>query len=1313
MKKYYSDNLNYKYRNFKKVKISLASPDLIRSWSYGEVTKPETINYRTFKPERKGLFCAQIFGPIVDGSCLCEKYQKPKHKGIVCEKCGVEVTSSRVRRERMGHINLHYPVIHPWFIKHGIISKLLGISNKKLEQILNFEYEVIYNAHELQDFKGSILLEDEVSKLKAIYQYGEQIKIGSGARVIKELLHNIDVDKERVNNLQNLIECASVNRSLVLAKRQRILEDLYKSNTNPAWMALEAIPVLPCDLRPLVQVQGGRFASSDLNELYKNILNRNNRLHRLLDLKAPEVILNNERRMLQESVENLFSDHIASYSSKKELKSIASKLKGKLGRFRHDLLGKRVDYSGRSVITAGPDLELNECGMPAEMLIELFKPFLYRDLYAQYNIATIAEAKVLIQQRDPIIYNILHNLTSNSYVLLNRAPTLHKCSILAFKPKITMGKSISLHPLVCSPFNADFDGDTMAVHLPISQQACQEADNLMQLDRNLMNNSNGEFIIKPSQDMVLGLYFSSLVNETQHQRLYISHAEVIRHYEQDIVKLHDCVRFKINNQIFNTTVGRILIHHKLQIDIPFNIINTIITKSVNQKIVSYCIENHGRAAAVKLLNNIKNIGLEFASKSGVSIGLSDLVAITQEKNILVKSGFDYVKELSSQYALGFINDKERHIKVLKAWADVNKELTDIIQAKVIDKPYADPIYMNALQLILISGSRGSMSQIKQILGMRGLMSKTDGQIIEHPIIYNFVEGIAPLEYFISTHGARKGLADKALSTADTGYLTRKLADVCQDIVISKHDCGTKEGIVMDTIIHGPVHLNLSQRVVGRCLLEDVKLQDQILPANSILTAEHAKQIEQQIGFVKIRSPITCGLNHNVCQLCYGYDLAQNDLVDLGEAVGIIASQCVGEPATQLTLRLFHTGGIYSADSDQAVSPIYSIQQGTVSFNNLNIITRSDNENINIATKGQIIISNQTAESKINIPYGAIVHIKPGDIIDQHTLIASSFNSNVVIAENSGTVSFEFDAQLVRSNPNNWYVALHSDPKQSPIIKILNNKKKVLAEYRVPSGYQFQVREYIQSGDVVYRNQLALVGSGQQQDILGGLQTLIDLVQMRRHTDRAILSDFDGKIIDINYNPQHIIITVQAHEDPDKQKSYILPNSLVTSNYQVNDEVAKGEPLTDLEVDLADLIDRIGVTATATELLRRINIAMLTYGVNINDKHYETIISKMVSKSLITSKNNSEFIFNELHDTYNIIEANKNLPQDDQILFKPCMISIVKASLNCSSFLSAASFQDTQKVLVKSCLAGSVDTLLGLKENLIVGNDVPCGTGFKK
>ncbi len=1328
--------------DFDAIRVGLASPEMIRSWSFGEVKKPETINYRTFKPERDGLFCAKTFGPIKDYECLCGKYKRLKHRGVVCEKCGVEVTLTKVRRERMGHIELACPVAHIWFLKSlpSRIGLLLDMTLRDIERILYFEAFVVIDPG-FTDLEKCQLLSDE-AYYDAIEQYGDDFVAKMGAEAILDMLDALDLNQETITLREALGATKSEAKIKRLTKRLKLAEYFISSGNKPQWMILRSLPVLPPDLRPLVPLDGGRFATSDLNDLYRRVINRNNRLRRLLELNAPDIIVRNEKRMLQEAVDALLDNgrrgRAITGSNKRPLKSLAELIKGKQGRFRQNLLGKRVDYSGRSVIVTGPTLMLHQCGIPKKMALELFKPFIFSKLHIRGLATTIKAAKKLVEKEGAEVWDILDEVIREHPVLLNRAPTLHRLGIQAFEPLLIEGKAIQLHPLVCAAFNADFDGDQMAVHVPLSVEAQLEARSLMMSTNNILSPANGEPIIVPSQDIVLGIYYLTREDiNVEGQGMFFSNIEeVSRAYYAGQAHIHAKVTVRMNvfglgekeytTKRVETTVGRALFSKILPKGLPFELINKNMDKKSISNAIDTCYRVLGLKATVIFADQLMYMGYEYATRSGVSFCLDDMIIPESKSNILDNAASE-VKEIETQYQAGLVTRGERYNKVVDIWSKTNDQVAKAMMNKLgkdikkdsdgkdVEQPSFNSIFMMA-----DSGARGSAAQIRQLAGMRGLMAKPDGSIIESPIKANFREGLNVLEYFISTHGARKGLADTALKTANSGYLTRRLVDVAQDLVVAEVDCGTSEGVLIKPIIEGgDITVQLSERVLGRVVAEDVISpinKDYILKSGTLIDEKISLDLENNgIDEVKVRTAITCELKHGVCSMCYGRDLARGDLVNEGESVGVMAAQSIGEPGTQLTMRTFHIGG--AASGSVATNSIMVKSNGIIKFKKIKSIKKKDGTNVTITRSAELAIVDDAGRQKelYKVPYGSSISVSDGDKVEAGQTIATwDPHTRPIVTEQAGkTKLIAFEDGITVDRKTDEITGLTStivrigSKDTKPTIKLSNSKGST--EYNLPDGAIVTLSDgdKAEAGDIIARIPQAVTKT---KDITGGLPRVADLFEARSPKEPAILAESSG-IVSFGKETKGKLRLVITNEHGDSTET-LIPKFRTINVYE-GESIEKGEVVVDGEFKPHDILRLLGIPALADYLVTEVQNVYRLQGVKINDKHIEVIVRQMLRKVEIVKPGDSSYLIGEQAERANVLEENKKLKKENkkQIVFDPVLLGITKASLVTESFISAASFQETTRVLTEAAVRGSSDTLKGLKENVIVGRLIPAGTGL--
>ncbi|HEX7389609.1 MAG TPA: DNA-directed RNA polymerase subunit beta' [Acidiphilium sp.] len=1337
---------------FDQIRIQIASPEQIRSWSYGEIKKPETINYRTFKPERDGLFCARIFGPIKDYECLCGKYKRMKFRGIICEKCGVEVTLAKVRRERMGHIELASPVAHIWFLKSlpSRIATMVEMTLKDLEKVLYFESYIVLDPYTSDLKRFQLISEDDLYNKQD--EFGDDgFKAGIGAEAIKSILSGIDLETERVTMRADLKEATSEAKRKKLVKRLKLVESFIESGTKPEWMILDVVPVIPPELRPLVPLDGGRFATSDLNDLYRRVINRNNRLKRLIELRAPDIIVRNEKRMLQESVDALFDNgrrgRAITGTNKRPLNSLSDMLKGKQGRFRQNLLGKRVDYSGRSVIVVGPELKLHQCGLPKKMALELFKPFIYAKL-EKYGLATtIKAAKRMVEKERPEVWDILEEVIREHPVMLNRAPTLHRLGIQAFEPILIEGKAIRLHPLVCTAFNADFDGDQMAVHVPLSIEAQLEARVLMMSTNNILNPANGKPIIVPSQDIVLGLYYLSLeaaqyaAVEDKDAPAFGNTGEIEHALAVGRVKLHDKIRARTTRttaegkvrEVVVTTPGRMLIGQLLpgHKDVPFTLVNKQLTKKSVSDVIDAVYRHCGQKEAVIFCDRLMGLGFTQAAKAGISFGKDDMV-IPDEKHTLLEKTQAEVKEFEAQYHDGLITAGERYNKVVDAWSRCNDAVAAAMMREISRQDPGKPT--NSVWMMSHSGARGSPAQMRQLAGMRGLMAKPSGEIIEQPILSNFKEGLTVAEYFNSTHGARKGLADTALKTANSGYLTRRLVDVAQDCIVVSQDCGTERGLTVRAVMDGgEVISSLSERVLGRTTAEDVldpMTQAVLVPASTLIEEIEAARIEKAgVEGLKIRSVLTCEAKVGVCAQCYGRDLARGTPVNIGEAVGVIAAQSIGEPGTQLTMRTFHIGGAAQRGAEQ--SNVEASHDGTVTIKNRSVVVNSAGAPIVMSRNCELAIAdaNGRERARFRVPYGARLIIDEGDTVTRGQKLAEWDPYTLpIITERAGVVEYAdlLDGVTLVERVDE-VTGLTSkvvvDYKQSakgadlrPRLLLKDAKGEVVrlangAEARsfLPPDSILSVENgtEVHAGDVLAR--MPREGS-KTRDITGGLPRVAELFEARRPKDHAIIAENDGRVeFGKDYKAKRRVIV--KNDETGEETEYLVPKGKHVS-VQEGDYVHRGDPLVDGPRVPHDILRVLGVEALSEYLVNEIQDVYRLQGVKINDKHIEVVVRQMLQKIEIIEPGDTTYLVGELVDRIEFDDENERRLAADERPAQglPVLQGITKASLQTQSFISAASFQETTRVLTEAATAGKTDGLLGLKENVIVGRLIPAGTG---
>jgi len=1328
---------------FNAIQVSLASPEKISSWSHGEVKKPETINYRTFKPERDGLFCAKIFGPVKDYECLCGRYKRMKHRGMVCEKCGVEVIQSKVRRVRMGHIVLAAPVAHIWFLKSlpSRIGNALDLTLKQLEKVLYFESWIVLDPKDTPLKKKDLLSEEEYIEARETYGTGS-FKAGIGAEAVRELLEEIDLEGLDSELRVELMEATSDTKRKKLVKRLKVIEALKKSGNRPEWMILTVLPVIPPDLRPLVPLDGGRFATSDLNDLYRRVINRNNRLKRLLELNAPEIIIRNEKRMLQESVDVLFDNgrrgRAVTGSNKRPLRSLSDMLKGKQGRFRQNLLGKRVDYSGRSVITVGPNLRLHQCGLPKKMALELFKPFIYNRLEAKGFVTTVKSAKKMVEREDHQVWDALDEVVREYPVMLNRAPTLHRLGIQAFEPVLIEGKAIQLHPLVCAAFNADFDGDQMAVHVPLSIEAQVEARCLMMSTNNILSPANGKPIIIPSQDIVLGIYYMTRTREFAKGEgmTFADTDEVRKAFDAGEASLHAAVKVRMNGSLVDTSVGRVLLFEVMPEQAPFEVINKVMNKKELANLIDYSYRNFGAKATVILADQLKDIGFKFATISGLSISINDMVVPASKEDIVDKAKAD-VLEIQKQYMDGLITDGERYNKVIDIWAHATEKVADEMlrdigmeEKSAPDGQKKEVESFNSIYMMADSGARGSAAQTRQLAGMRGLMAKPSGEIIETPITANFREGLSVLQYFISTHGARKGLADTALKTANSGYLTRRLVDVSQDCIITEEDCGTLDGIDVSALVEGGEIIEAAgERVLGRVALEDIKdpfTGEVLVLANQEIDEALAEKIDKSgLEKVLIRSVLTCKSKHGVCARCYGRDLAHGHLVNIGEAVGIIAAQSIGEPGTQLTMRTFHIGGTAKFEEH---STLESRHDGVLKFVNLHTERNSSGASIVMSRSGEIHVLDEEGRNrgKYPVPYGAHVRIEETREVKKGDILAEWDPYSIpILSEVDGTMKFgdivegkTMQEQLDEvTGLSRKVIVEYRNVDLRPRVSIKDKDGKTakvpgsntIARHLLPVGANIVVSEgdFIKAGDIIAKIPRETTKT---KDITGGLPRVAELFEARKPKEYAVISEIDGAV---SYGEgvkgkRRIIIT----PDVGDSKEYLIPKGKHIS-VQEGDRVFAGQSLMDGASNPHDILTIKGEKELARYLVDEVQEVYRLQGVKINDKHIEIIVRQMLKKIRIHDPGNTPFLADEQIDRMIFEEENEKAVAEGGLpaTGEPVLLGITKASLSTDSFISAASFQETTRVLTEAAMSGKIDYLRGLKENVIMGRLIPAGTGI--
>ena len=1350
-----------KAEDFNVIRIRLASPEKIRSWSFGEVKKPETINYRTFKPERDGLFCAKIFGPVKDYECLCGKYKRLKHRGVICEKCGVEVTLSKVRRERMGHIDLASPVAHIWFLKSlpSRMGLILDMTLRDIERVLYFEAYVIVDSGLTPLERGTLMSEE--AYLNAIEQYGDEFDARMGAEAVRDLLKSINLQEEAARLREELAATGSETKIKKITKRLKVIEAFIHSGNRPEWMVMEILPVLPPELRPLVPLDGGRFATSDLNDLYRRVINRNNRLKRLLDLNAPDIIVRNEKRMLQEAVDALLDNgrrgKAITGANKRQLKSLADMIKGKQGRFRQNLLGKRVDYSGRSVIVVGPALKLHQCGLPKKMALELYKPFIFSKLELKGLATTIKAAKKMVEQASPEVWDILEEVIREHPVLLNRAPTLHRLGIQAFEPVLIEGKAIQLHPLVCAAYNADFDGDQMAVHIPLSIEAQLEARALMMSTNNILSPAHGEPVIVPTQDIVLGLNYLARekINQPGEGTLFSDAAEVHRAFETGSVSLHARIKVRIHEVVLDddgnrtertklcdTTVGRTLLSELLPEGLAFELVNRDLNKKRISELINACYRRVGLKETVIFADQLMYTGFSYATRAGISIGVDDMVTPAEKGEILHQAEAE-VKSIQKQYASGLLTDGERYNKVVDIWSRTSEKVAqsmmqqlgtqEVVDAEgnMVTQDSFNPIYMMA-----DSGARGSAAQIRQLAGMRGLMAKPDGSIIETPITANFREGLNVLQYFISTHGARKGLADTALKTANSGYLTRRLVDVCQDLVVTEHDCGTAEGISKSALVEGgEVVVPLRDRILGRVVVGDIRDpadNGTVLVEDGTMLDERLVTLleEKNVDMVLVRSPVTCQTRYGVCSKCYGRDLGRGHLVNLGEAVGVIAAQSIGEPGTQLTMRTFHIGG--AASGAVAESRIEVKTNGAVKLKNLKLVKHTSGNYVAVSRSGELLVQDEQGRDRerYKISYGAVLSVHDGDKVKAGTVVAQwEPHTHPIITEVAGKVAFTDLVESVSVNKQtdditglSTYVVLDPTHRSGskdirPMIGLLDSKGKELtisgtdipAKYMLPPGAIITVEDKakVGVGDVLARIPQE---TQKTRDITGGLPRVAELFEARKPKDCAILAEVSGVVSfgkDTKGKRRLVITDKEAVEH-----EYLIPKGRHITVFE-GETVEQGDIVVEGAPVSTDILRLLGVEALTNYIVDEVQDVYRLQGVKINDKHIDVIVRQMLRKVQVIDPGDTRFLPGEQAERARLLEENEQIEAQGEkpATYERMLLGITKASLSTESFISAASFQETTRVLTEAAINGKRDMLRGLKENVIVGRLIPAGTGL--
>ena len=1348
---------------FDAIRIGLASPDMIRSWSFGEVKKPETINYRTFKPERDGLFCAKIFGPVKDYECLCGKYKRLKHRGVICEKCGVEVALAKVRRERMGHIELASPVAHIWFLKSlpSRIGMLLDMTLRDIERVLYFESFIVTDPGMTTLEYGQILNDEQY--FEALEEFGDDFTAKMGAEAVQELMRQMDLEAEIKQIRDEIPTINSETRIKKLSKRLKLMEAFVSSGNKPEWMVMDVLPILPPDLRPLVPLDGGRFATSDLNDLYRRVINRNNRLNRLLELNAPDIIVRNEKRMLQESVDALLDNgrrgRAITGSNRRPLKSLADMIKGKQGRFRQNLLGKRVDYSGRSVIVVGPQLKLHQCGLPKKMALELFKPFIFSKLELRGLATTIKAAKKMVERETAEVWDILAEVIREHPVLLNRAPTLHRLGIQAFEPELIEGKAIQLHPLVCAAYNADFDGDQMAVHLPLTLEAQLEARALMMSTNNILSPANGEPIIVPSQDVVLGLYYMTRerINAKGEGMVFADLAEIQRAYGSKQVELQARIKTRIKQvlenedgekvattQLLDTTVGRVLLYNIVPEGLPFELVNQAMTKKAISRLINTCYRNVGMKESVIFADQLMYTGFHYATVSGSSIGVNDFV-IPDEKAEIIGAAEGEVLEIEDQYASGLVTQGEKYNKVVDIWSRANemvaKAMMDTLGTeKVVDREgnEVDQESFNSVYIMADSGARGSPAQIRQLAGMRGLMAKPDGSIIETPITANFREGLSVLQYFISTHGARKGLADTALKTANSGYLTRRLVDVAQDLVVTDIDCGTENGLLMQPLIEGgEIVVPLGERVLGRVVAKDVLDPGEdhavVLPAGTLIDEKIVEIIDEyNIDEILVRSPITCEVRHGICTSCYGRDLGRGHKVNIGEAVGVIAAQSIGEPGTQLTMRTFHIGG--AASSSASADNVQVKHGGEVRFHNVKYAERTDGNLVVVSRSGSLALADEHGRERerYKIPYGTILSVQEGSKVDAGQVIANwDPHTHPIVTEMAGRVMFhDMEDGITVKHQVDELTGLSNiqviDPKDRPaagkdlrpMVKLVDAEgndlllpgTEVPAHYNLPANALLSMENGadVNIGDVVARIPQE---SSKTRDITGGLPRVADLFEARKPKESAILAEISGTFSFGKETKGKKRIVITPADGGDAYEA-LIPKWRVLNVFE-GEQVEKGEVIADGPLNPHDILRLQGVSNLAEYIVAEIQEVYRLQGVIINDKHIEVIVRQMLRKVDVLSAGGTELIKGDQVEYNQLLEENEKAEKAGlaPAEFERLLLGITKASLATESFISAASFQETTRVLTEAAVTGKRDHLRGLKENVVVGRLIPAGTGL--
>ncbi len=1331
--------------SFNAVSISLASPDKIKEWSHGEVKKPETINYRTFKPEKDGLFCSKIFGPIKDYECNCGKYKRMKHRGIVCEKCGVEVIQSKVRRERMGHIQLAAPVAHIWFVRclPSKAGHLLDLTLKTLERVIYFESYIVIDPKDTPLVMGTLLNDEQLQQARE--DYGDRFEAGIGAEAVKRMLENTNLEELSVSLRVEMNSTKSTAKQKKLAKRLKIIDSFKESTNRPEWIILDVVPVLPPDLRPLVPLDGGRFATSDLNDLYRRVINRNNRLKRLLELNAPDIIIRNEKRMLQEAVDVLFDNgrrgKVVTGPNKRPFKSLSDMLKGKQGRFRQNLLGKRVDYSGRSVIVVGPDLRLHQCGLPKKMALELFKPFIYNKLDEKGYVTTIKSAKKMVEREEPAVFDALDEVVKGCCILLNRAPTLHRLGVQAFEPILIEGKAIQLHPLVCTAFNADFDGDQMAVHVPLSIEAQIEARVLMMSTNNILSPANGDPIIVPSQDIVLGIYYMTREKPfcKGEGKILAGPKEVRMAFDSGELDLHAAIKVRIDGKIYDTTTGRVLLYEILPESLPFEMVNKVMTKKELRSLINNSYRKAGTKATVILADRLKDIGYKYATMSGISISISDMIVPTQ-KEIIISQAENEVRKIDDQYVSGLITEGEKYNKVIDIWAQSTENVASEMMKEMAveevedsDKNKKIVTSFNSIFMMSDSGARGSKDQMRQLAGMRGLMAKPSGEIIETPITSNFREGLTVLQYFISTHGARKGLADTALKTANSGYLTRRLVDVAQDAIVTEEDCGTMDGIWVEPLVEGGEILQrVGDRILGRNSLLDIFdpiTGELLVKANEEIDESKALAIENAgIEKIKIRSVLACQTRRGICRRCYGRDLAHGHQVNIGEAIGVIAAQSIGEPGTQLTMRTFHIGGTASKRVEQ--STIQPINSGTVKFVNIKTVQNEEGSLIVMNRNGELAIlgKGDREVERYPVQYGATLRVKDGASAKAGEILAGWDPFTIpIISEVAGKIKFGdiIEGRTMREKRDqvtgkiSRMIVESADLETRPRVSVKDKSGKTAD---LPGSKDAKARYHLPVGAIIMVGEGDEIGSGtilakiprettKTKDITGGLPRVAELFEVRKPKETAIISEIDGSVSFGKYTKgkRKMTITPEVGEPV----TYLVPKGKHVSVLE-GDFVRAGEALMDGSADPHDILKIRGLEEVARYLVDEVQEVYRLQGVKINDKHIEVIVRQMLRQINVLDPGDSTFLMGEQVEKWRFEQENKKLIAQGgkPATGTPMLLGITKASLSTESFISAASFQETTKVLSDASVAGKTDFLMGLKENVIMGRLIPAGTGVK-